>query len=297
MAKKKRKKFFSLIFVPDQERNPRSLSMDYLKGRIILVVLIVLALHALFGFYGYVRLFQLTSRCKNLTAENDDLAKQNRKIERIAEEHMANKEILEKVLKAFGTSLGIEGEPADVLSEIERQNPQFHASLNSARTSASPETNLPLQNRLPYLTEREGGVFDPENTPTRLPVSGYLTTRFQAGGWFVGRRHLGIDIAADRGTPIRAAGSGIVIFADWTPDFGNLVIINHTNGFVTYYGHASRINVDVGDKIAKGDVIALLGSSGISSAPHLHFEIWKDGVPIDPETMVYASQRQSKTDQ
>ena len=125
-------------------------------------------------------------------------------------------------------------------------------------------------------------------------ASGYLTTHFHRGGWFLGRSHWGIDIAARKGSPIRAAGSGIIIMADWTPDFGNIVVISHGNGFFTYYGHAMRLLVDQGFHVKKGDAIALLGSSGSSSAPHLHFEIWKNGKPIDPEQFLFVVQKEKE---
>jgi murein DD-endopeptidase MepM/ murein hydrolase activator NlpD len=92
------------------------------------------------------------------------------------------------------------------------------------------------------------------------------------------------------GTPIRAAGSGIVLLANWTDDFGNAIIIAHGYGFFSYYAHAMRLLVTQGSVVRKGDIIALLGSSGISSAPHLHFEIWKNGEPLDPERFIFSIQ-------
>ena len=102
---------------------------------------------------------------------------------------------------------------------------------------------------------------------------------------------MGIDVAAKKGSPIRAAGAGIVIMSDWTPDFGNVVVISHGQGFITYYAHAMRLLVNQGDKVRKGQLIALVGSSGKSSAPHLHFEVWQGDKPLDPERFIYALPR------
>ena len=101
--------------------------------------------------------------------------------------------------------------------------------------------------------------------------------------WYFPNKHLGIDIAGKKGTPVRAAADGVVLFANWTDDLGNLIIINHLNNFLTYYGHNQVLLKRERGSVKKGEIIALLGSSGKSTAPHLHFEIWKDGMPVDPQ--------------
>jgi murein DD-endopeptidase MepM/ murein hydrolase activator NlpD len=88
---------------------------------------------------------------------------------------------------------------------------------------------------------------------------------------------------------VKTTADGKVVLAGWDDMYGNLVAIDHGNGYVTYYGHTLKNLVNIGDNIRRGDVIALSGSSGRSSAPHLHYEIKKDGVPIDPKE--YLNQR------
>jgi murein DD-endopeptidase MepM/ murein hydrolase activator NlpD len=85
----------------------------------------------------------------------------------------------------------------------------------------------------------------------------------------------------------------VVLLADWTPDFGNMIILSHGMGYFSYYGHTMKALVEQGTRVRKGDAIGLVGSSGISSAPHLHFEIWKDGKPVNPEEILYATQKRS----
>jgi murein DD-endopeptidase MepM/ murein hydrolase activator NlpD len=215
---------------------------------------------------------------------------QNKKIETIAAEYIKLKNLVDKVRKGFGVPLGVSAEEDENSADTDVTD----ADLTDVSSALDVESTNGIiesyrsQNRLMFLEEEEANYFSRENLPTKLPVSGYITTRFQRGGWFVGRRHLGIDIAAERGTHIRAAGSGVVVFSDWTPDFGNLVVISHGMGIYSYYGHASRILVEQGNRVERGQVIALLGSSGFSSAPHLHFEIWKNGEPLDPELYLFA---------
>ena len=120
------------------------------------------------------------------------------------------------------------------------------------------------------------------NVPSLLPVSGVVTQNIIIDNEDDIRKHLGVDIAVPIGEPILASASGQIVFSGWTPELGNLVVIYHNNEYFTYYGHNELILVNSYGKVERGDVIATSGNSGISSGPHLHFEIWKDGEPVDP---------------
>ena len=111
------------------------------------------------------------------------------------------------------------------------------------------------------------------------PVSGTVVSGF---GMRWGRLHEGIDIAASSGTPIWAAAAGTVIYAGWLGGYGNLVVVDHGNGLATAYAHASAILVGVGQQVAQGETVALVGSTGNSSGPHLHFEVRVNGTAVDP---------------
>ncbi len=291
MGKGKRKRFFSLIFVPDQDQNPKSLSMSYFLGKWILIVIALLFVHIISGFYSYYKIHELNTENDLLKTENHELTAQNIKIEQIAKKHEENDAILRKMLKGLGATLGVETDmdllPGSSGMDMPVSQPVSPSSVESV---TSEEVFWEYQDRLPMLSRGKDEYFDPEHLPTFLPVEGYMTTRFQKGGWFAGRRHLGIDIASERGTPIQASGAGYVVFADWTPDFGNLVILYHGEGLFTYYAHASYVISNLGDYVKRGHTIALLGSSGISSAPHLHFEIWRNGEAVNPEEFLLMTQ-------
>jgi murein DD-endopeptidase MepM/ murein hydrolase activator NlpD len=94
--------------------------------------------------------------------------------------------------------------------------------------------------------------------------------------------HKGIDIAAAWGTPVAAPADGVVKFAGYKGGYGKMVVIDHGFGVVTKYGHTSEIFVREGDKIKRGSKIALVGNTGHSTGPHLHYEIQSDGLPVDP---------------
>lgn len=121
--------------------------------------------------------------------------------------------------------------------------------------------------------------------PTVLPVSGQLTSRYGVrwhpirGGY---RAHSGIDLAAPMGSPVYAPAAGIVQSVGWEGGYGLAVTIAHGGGMTTRYGHLSRQAVVAGQAVAAGTPIGFVGSTGLSTGPHLHYEIRKDGVAVDP---------------
>ncbi len=114
------------------------------------------------------------------------------------------------------------------------------------------------------------------------PVKGIVTSKFNAK-----EKHYGIDVAVAKNTPIKAVYNGNVIFAEWTPSNGNVIILRHNDGYLSIYKHAASLTKEQGDIVKTGEVIALAGSGGHeSSNSQLHFELFKDGHPIDPSKFI-----------
>lgn len=111
------------------------------------------------------------------------------------------------------------------------------------------------------------------------PLRGVLYARFGKKG---NERHDGIDLAAPRGTPVRAAAPGIVLFAGQQPGYGHIVLIEHANGLITLYAHNATLTVKTGDVIKPRQQVATVGESGRTSGPHLHFEVRQEGFAVDP---------------
>jgi murein DD-endopeptidase MepM/ murein hydrolase activator NlpD len=138
---------------------------------------------------------------------------------------------------------------------------------------------------LPPSQRRPGDIVVDGNGPLSFPVRAPITSHF---GWRThpilgtSRLHAGTDFGADTGTPIRAAGAGTVIFAGWQGGYGNTVIIDHGQGMTTLYGHCNELYVRDGQSVQRGEAIAAVGSTGMSTGPHLHFEVRIGGEPQNP---------------
>jgi len=122
-------------------------------------------------------------------------------------------------------------------------------------------------------------------TPELAPLFGKMTSNFGVRRWrrsgHVGD-HFGIDIAVPRGTPVSAPAEGVVTIRSRVGDYGNLVELDHGTGYTTRFGHLSKFNVEIGDRVKKGQVIGFVGSTGRSTGPHLHYEVRMNGTPVDP---------------
>ena len=143
--------------------------------------------------------------------------------------------------------------------------------------------NAPVAKEEPRTTETVVKAAEPSGAmPSfRWPVRGRLIAGF--GSKPDGTQNDGINLAVPEGTPIKAADDGVVVYAgNELKGYGNLVLIQHTNGFVTAYAHASELMVKRGDTVKRGQVIAHAGQTGNVTSPQLHFEIRKGSTPVDP---------------
>lgn len=171
-------------------------------------------------------------------------------------------------------------ELASALRRLEGQYEQVRGMLGADRGSGAGGIWLP-----PSGERAPRGETGAAMLPTAWPLTtqAYVTREHLAA---VPGEHPGIDIAVAEGSYVRAAGGGVVTEAGEDAVYGNFVRIQHAEGYETVYGHASELFVSPADTVSRHEVIALSGNTGRSTAPHLHFEVWKDGEPIDPRTQV-----------
>jgi murein DD-endopeptidase MepM/ murein hydrolase activator NlpD len=128
------------------------------------------------------------------------------------------------------------------------------------------------------------------STPSIMPTKGWLSSAFAAERvhplLHLARPHEGIDVAAPMGAEIEAPAAGLVTDVKWEDGYGNLLTIDHGYGLVTRYAHCSKILVVRGQRVKRGQKIALVGSTGLSTGPHVHYEVWVNGHAVDPKKFV-----------
>jgi len=158
---------------------------------------------------------------------------------------------------------------------------QLNQTLESMAQQADLRTDLFTLTESRLFEARLSSLMVPSSRPVDGPVGSPFGFRSDP---FTGRAalHTGLDFTADPGTPILAAAGGVVLSTDPHPQYGNLLQIDHGNGLVTRYAHTSKILVKVGDLVKRGQEVALVGTTGRSTGPHLHFEVLLDSVPQNP---------------
>ena len=183
-------------------------------------------------------------------------------------------------------------QPRDNSLSINRGGPLVNAhpmSENDLRAAIAALTEV-VDEHDDSLASIEAKILQQSVLKGMLPNSSPVGVGFNSSsyGWridpFTGYKafHEGLDFPANVGTPIRAAADGIVSEAEHTPDYGNIVKIEHGSGLETRYAHASKLLVTVGERVTKGQVVAEVGSTGRSTGPHLHYEIRLNGDALDP---------------
>ena len=240
---------YTFVFIPDAESGASSyhLSKKVFLGIIFTFLLLLISSLGVMSFYipKISDYYDLKNSHNKILSERSKILGLTGDLERI-------KKMDELVRQALGATLEIDDRPIqkDSLAGI------FESIANRA-------SNI-------------------ENIPSELPVKGYLTRTSTESGFFLNSNHNGIDIAAKEGEPILAAATGVVVFSGWTYENGNMIILYHGDGYFTHYGH-NKINfLERLDMVNVGDVIGLVGDTGVSTGPHLHFEVWKEFTPLDP---------------
>jgi murein DD-endopeptidase MepM/ murein hydrolase activator NlpD len=180
-------------------------------------------------------------------------------------------------------------EETELLSAESIAMPDFISQLE--------ELSAQLENREQQLSVLENMIMNrnlqAEVLPAGRPITkGWISSKYGIrNDPFTGKPefHKGLDLAGKEGSDVIAVAAGVVTWAGKRYGYGNLVEINHGKGYVTRYGHSKDVLVEVGDTVKKGQVIALMGNTGRSTGPHVHFEVWRNGRTVDPMKYVQAS--------
>jgi murein DD-endopeptidase MepM/ murein hydrolase activator NlpD len=247
--------------------------------------LALLGCFSAFGFVAsYVRMALKVANYNALKNEADALRSRYQNLQKVVSEtnvQMASLQLYAKeVSVAYGIKQKLEG-PSDISTEG-KLVPTFAESLKEYNYLVSAD-KLALFNR---RTSHFGGLGVAKAVPNLWPVEGRImsgfaerTDPFSGEGAF----HKGVDITAPTGTIVRTTADGVVIQAEMVAGgYGRLVIVDHGNGVHTYYAHLSKISVHAGQEVRRGELVGLVGSSGRTTAPHLHYEVRVGGSPMNP---------------
>lgn len=260
----------------------RSYSLPGYLPRLAIIVgtVIVMILVAAIALTLYF--WQRSSDLSRVQTENAALRQSVAHIERLEAELAYHRKFTRQLAQLVGIDVpqfdsGTINDTLPIVGMIEDDEiPHAPAGADEFET---PLTGVPVDECKP----------DPNNRPRGLPLVGRTSRGFQADEVNPRLRHYGIDIAAREGSPVHAPANGVVVYAGPDDVFGMLLMIDHGGGFKTVYGHNSRLHVRVGDTVLRGDIIALSGNTGQSTAPHLHYEIRRDDQPVDPSAFLGAS--------
>ena len=160
-------------------------------------------------------------------------------------------------------------------------------SVKAVNTDGKSQANLPEADQYAKYNDHLGRLlscvaFMPMGYPRLSGITSLFGDRSDPFNSDNGEHHPGIDFKGNMGDPVKCTASGKVVFAGWYGGYGNCIRIQHSNSLETLYGHLSRINVKVGQPVNVGDVVGAVGSTGHSTGAHLHYEVRKNGKPINP---------------
>lgn len=302
--KKKRKEFFTLMLIPHSEGRIRRIRTSKFAFSVIIGALIIAIAALAFFINDYRQMKQKVARLyllEKITQEQrEKILSLNEKVKDF-NQTMERLRALEDKLRTLagiggGSTEGKEG----VLGKGGPEHYSFPEEIAPSQEYVSPNLIGKIEENFDFLEaqakEREKGFGQIEEvirkkedlfacTPNIFPVQGWISSGYgYRNDPFTGERkfHPAIDIAASWGTSIRAAAKGKVIYAGWDDGYGLKIRIEDGYGYYTVYGHLSHILVKKGAWVEKGQIIGRVGSTGRSTGPHLHFEVWHNGKSINP---------------
>ncbi len=300
------KKYFTLIIVPDATSQFKQFKVPYLltRGLIVLMIIGIVAVSGM-SYYMVDKYRNMKQISKDLPVMRKETGNQKYLIEGYEQDITELRQMVSR-LKLVNAKLmlmaGVE-DPSTALINFPRggedETSEF-SSLVEGFNQQSEETMVQKIENLgklrdiavsqEELSQRLMEFFQDQqtllaSTPSVWPVRGWVTSGFGRRKSPFSKRqvmHPGIDIATKTGTPIAAPADGTISFSGTKGAFGKVVVIDHGYSYTTFYGHCSKLNKKLGDKVKRGDIIAYVGNSGRSTGPHLHYEVRVNGVTVDP---------------
>jgi murein DD-endopeptidase MepM/ murein hydrolase activator NlpD len=261
----------------------------YVLGAIFLVFIFAAVL-----FSSYVQMSWKVAHYDQLRAQFNQLRGRYQELQRISRQHSEQMAALENLASEVSASYGINQRPfsknAATLSSAEPLTPSVEESIE--------EYNFLKSANFSSIYHRFAYQWQVHSRPSLWPVNGILSSSF--GGRTdpfsgEGAFHTGIDLATASRTPVHVTADGVVLSAGWSGAYGKRVVVDHGNGFETYYAHLSQWLVVPGQEVRLGEVIGLSGATGRVTSPHVHYEVRVSGTPVNPYRYLAKAQRSQPT--
>ena len=288
------KRKVTFMFVPHEGGKPVHVKFQLPLLHVTVLVLVAILGWALWIESQDVRDAELLAQARRMKEQMEDIQREMRdnraSLERMAKLDAQFRQVLRLKNARKMASLPQLGGPTEEDSE------QLTQLLKEKDTEFLDKISLGLKAMNQEALRREASFREIQvqidhqrsviaSTPSIWPVKGWITSGFgKRMSPLTGEpgRHMGVDIANETNTPIRATADGMVTYAGWEGGYGRLVVLEHGYGFSTRYGHCSRLNVKVGDEVKQGQVIGYIGSTGNSTGSHCHYEVRIHGMAVDP---------------
>lgn len=299
---KKLNKSYSVVIIPNNNDSIKNFSIRLPFVKILFSLFFILLFSASVFFISIQKVNgeaktkeisieelqqQIQTLSQIVTTQNESLIMSKNQIGELTTNNIASKDKISQFTKLFTELTG------NYISKTSRGSTTKSSNkpvldlmeLSSAVEVLNTSFDIDEQLRAELQMSNEKLETFVDTIPTLVPAYGKISSPFGTRVHPISKvkkAHTGVDISSSKGDPILSAASGVVEYSDYSNGYGNHVIINHKNGYKTLYGHSSKLLVKKGDLVKKGQTIALVGSTGVSTGPHLHFEIRIDNIPVDP---------------
>ena len=234
---------------------------------LILATIVLIAFTPIRGYIPGYSSVKLKTDARKLTLASDSL--QNR---------LAVLENYTKSIKSILTGEVTSDDIIDSIQELSKRTQVDQSTLNASKQDSIFREKIESRDRFPLSDQ----LLNKVKIVFFAPISGTISQSFNSEN-----KHFAIDVVAKTGTPVKAVADGTVIFSEWTTETGYVIILKHTNNFISVYKHNGILLKQQGDQVQSGEAIASIGSSGeLTTGPHLHFELWSDGYAVNPANYI-----------
>jgi murein DD-endopeptidase MepM/ murein hydrolase activator NlpD len=275
------KQLFVVEFAHSVEGRVRRIHVSYKALACVLGSLVLLAGLAFGLFSSYVSMAWKVANYNELSANFDRLRSRYQELQRVSRQHKEQIASLENLASEVSIAYGIRKPGTSGSHETLMASPSLTPSIKESME----EYNFLKAASFGGVYHRYAYKWQLHTRPSLWPIDGILRSSF--GGRSdpfsgEGAFHTGIDISAPVGTPVHATADGVVVSAGWSTGYGKRVVVDHGNGFQTYYAHLSQFVAVPGQEVSRGQVIAYSGATGRATGPHIHYEVRLAGTPINP---------------